>query len=52
MKTFNIVFCYSVQETAQDQETAIDNAWQAFAQSNPTNYRDFAMTAEEMEPEA
>jgi len=52
MRTFNIVFCYSVRVEAEDQETAVDKAWESFATANPTNYRDFAMTIEDMEPEA
>ena len=48
MKTYNIVFSYSMRVETKDLETAIDDAWQEFAQANPTNYRNFAVTTEEM----
>ena len=50
MKKYNIVFSYSVQETAKDQETAIDNVWEKFARANPFTYREFEfLTIEEIE---
>jgi hypothetical protein len=52
MKTYNVVFCFSVRVEAEDQEAAADKAWESFATANPNNYDDFALTAEEMEPEA
>lgn len=52
MKKYKIVLSYSVQETAKDQETAIDNAWEKFARANPFTYREFEfLTIEELDPQ-
>jgi hypothetical protein len=51
MKQYKIVFSYSAQEEAEHKLTAIDNAWEKFAQANPFTYRQFDMTIEEAESE-
>jgi hypothetical protein len=49
MKTFNVVFHYSLEVVAEDEDTAQDMAWQEFANANPNSGDEFACTVEEKE---
>lgn len=49
MTKYNVVFHYSVEVEAQDEDTAENMAWKEFGQSDPTNMDDFVCTVEDKE---
>lgn len=51
MKTYKVVFHYSVEVEAGDDEQAEDLAWDLFVEDDPTNADYFSATVEEKEEE-
>lgn len=47
MKTYNVVFHYSVEVTAEDQEAAEDQAWSLFGAADPSVSDHFSCSVEE-----
>lgn len=46
---YNVVFHYSIEVEAQDEDSAEDMAWEMFGTADPTNADEFACTVEERE---